>query len=74
MHAPVTTGTFSYQIDWGDGSTPDTGTATIVDPGSSTTPLVGTLGGQHTYATAGVYYVVATVTDPDGGSDTQTFR
>ena len=30
------------------------------------------LGGQHTYDTAGDYYVVATVTDPDGGSATQT--
>ena len=81
MHAPVTAGNFSYQIDWGDGSAPDTGTtgttgsaATIVDQGSATTPLVGTLSDQHTYATAGNYYIAATVTDPDGRSDTQTIQ
>jgi uncharacterized delta-60 repeat protein/RHS repeat-associated protein len=72
-HAPDTGG-FTYSIDWGDETTPDTGTATIVDEGSGTTPLVGTIGGDHTYQTAGVYYVTATVTDPDGGSDTQTLQ
>ena len=74
MHAPVTSGNFTYTIDWGDGSTPDSGTATIVDPGSASTQLVGTIAGQHTYAAVGDYNVVATVTDPDGLSDTQTFE
>ena len=45
-----------------------------MDPGSDSTPLVGTIAGQHTYATAGNYYVAVTVTDPDGLSDTQTFE
>ena len=80
-HAPMT-GAFSYSIDWGDGSTPDTGStdatgtsgssATIVDPGSDCTPMVGTIAGQHTYATAGNYYIVVTVTDPDGLSNSQS--
>lgn len=73
-HAPVTTGTFSYQIDWGDGKPPDTGTATIVDPGSDTSPLVGVINDQHTYMTAGTYYVAVTVTDPNGGSDEQSVQ
>ena len=83
-HAPVATGNFSYTIDWGDGTTPDTGstdgtgtngsTAQIVDPGSDSAPLVGTLGGQHTYSAAGNYYVAVTVTDPDGLSNTQTME
>ena len=72
-HAP-TTGDFTYQIDWGDGSTPDAGTATITDPGDSSDPLVGSFGGQHVYALAGNYYVAATITDPAGGSTTQTFE
>ena len=71
-HTPVA-GNFNYQINWGDGSTPDTGTATITSQGSQSDPLVGTFGGQHTYAVSGMYYVAATVTDPSGGSDTQTF-
>jgi RHS repeat-associated protein len=71
---PYVKGDFSYQIDWGDGSTPDTGTATITDPGSAAAPMAGTFGGQHTYYMAGVYYVAETVTDPDGDSSTQSFR
>jgi PKD repeat protein len=73
-HAPVTSGDFTYEIDWNDGSTPDTGTATIIDPGSDTSPLVGTISDDHTYATAGIYYVTVTVTDPNGGSDTQSLQ
>jgi uncharacterized delta-60 repeat protein/RHS repeat-associated protein len=73
-HAPVTSGDFTYQIDWNDGTTPDTGTATIIDPGSDTSPLVGTISDDHTYAAAGVYYVAVTVTDPNGGSDTQSLQ
>ena len=71
-HASVT-GDFAYQIDWGDGSTPTTGTAAVISQGPPNDPLVGSFGGRHTYRTAGIYYVAATVTDPDGGSDTQTF-
>ena len=66
-------GDFTYQINWGDGSAPDTGTATIITQGSQTDPLEGSIGGQHTYSVSGVYSVVTTVTDPDGGSDSQTF-
>ena len=72
-HAP-TTGDFTYQIDWGDGSTPDAGQATITDPGDSSDPLVGSFGGRHVYALAGNYYVAATITDPAGGSTTQIFE
>ena len=66
-------GDFNYQINWGDGSVTDSGPATIISQGSQTNPLVGSIGGQHTYSASGMYYVATTVTDPDGGSDTQTF-
>ena len=66
-------GDFSYQIDWGDGTTPDKGTATIVDPGSGVTPLVGVINGaQHVYIVAGYHEVAVTVTDPQGLSDTES--
>jgi subtilisin family serine protease len=71
---PYVKGDFTYQIDWGDGSTPDTSTPTITDQGSAAAPTAGTFGGQHTYALPGVYYVAETVTDPDGNSSSQGFR
>ncbi len=71
-HAAVA-GDFTYEIDWGDGSTPDSGMATIRSQGSQNAPLIGSFGGRHAYAAAGIYYVAATITDPNGGSDTQTF-
>ncbi len=73
-HAAVASGNFDYQIDWGDGSTPDTGTATVVSSGTAASPLVGLISDQHTYAAAGVYYVAVTINDPDGGSDTQSLQ
>ena len=71
---PYVQGDFTYQIDWGDGSTPDAGAATIIDSGSDTTPMAGIFSGQHTYTSAGVYYVAETVSDPDGDTSTQSFR
>ena len=74
MHAPVTSGAFGYMVDWGDGSTPDSGTAAILAVASAGTQLVGTVPGQHTYAAAGTYCVVATVTDPDLQFATQSLE
>ena len=50
-------------IDWGDGNT------TLV-PDTSTTLNVAISQG-HTYAAAGAYVITVTVTDDDGGSDTE---
>jgi YD repeat-containing protein len=70
----ATVGDFTYQIDWGDGTASDTGIATIVSEGYGDIPSVGSFGGQHIYSDPGVYYIAATVTDPVGGTDTQTVR
>jgi uncharacterized delta-60 repeat protein len=69
-HAGSLTGeTFTYRIDWGDGNV-DSGTF----PDLTGDPLImGTIDGSHTYVETGMYYVAVTVTDSDGGSDTQTF-
>jgi LPXTG-motif cell wall-anchored protein len=47
-------GTFMFRVDWGDGTPP------VTLPGPADPPVT------HTYTAAGVYTVVAVVTDPDG--------
>ena len=83
-HPYVQTG-FSYSIDWGDYSTPDTGTtangggtggstAAIISAGTPGDYTIGTIGGDHTYAEAGTYYAEVTVSDAEGNSDAQTMQ
>ncbi|MEP4380244.1 MAG: PKD domain-containing protein, partial [Alphaproteobacteria bacterium] len=57
--------THTATIDWGDG-TVTTGTVTGTPGGS------GTVTGNHVYADNGEYDVTVTVTDDDGGSDSDT--
>ncbi len=58
--------THAATVDWGDGSAVEA--ATIFAASGS-----GALAGKHTYADDGVYTVTVTITDDDGGSDTQSF-
>ncbi|HEY3392612.1 MAG TPA: PKD domain-containing protein [Lacipirellulaceae bacterium] len=58
--------THTATIDWGDGTAVQNGSILFAN-GS------GVIGGKHTYADDGVYTVTVTVTDDDGGSDTQSF-
>jgi uncharacterized delta-60 repeat protein len=60
---PGTADTHDVTWDWGDASDPDTQT-NITSPASQ----------DHTYDTPGVYVVTGTVTDDDGGSDTQAYE
>jgi hypothetical protein len=55
-------------IDWGDG-TVDAGSVDET-AGSAGTPTTGTVSGSHTYAGGGIYTIVITVQDDDGGTDT----
>ncbi len=59
--------THTATVNWGDGSA--TEAATVFPTMGS-----GALGGSHTYADNGIYIVTVTVTDDDGGSDTQSFQ
>ena len=68
---PATHETFTYQIDWGDGSPLDTGTATIDTMGSPGQSTEGSFDGTHTYSQTGYYTVTITLSDDDGGEDTR---
>lgn len=72
--SPSTNETFTYSIDWGDGSDPATGNATIDRIGSATRTTLASFNGSHTFSDPGAYTVRVTVTDDDGGSDSETFR
>ncbi len=61
--------THTGTIEWGDQTTADQ-TADVADPDGETP---GTVSGSHRYADNGIYNVVVTVTDNDGGSDTVGF-
>jgi hypothetical protein len=58
--------THTVTVNWGDGSPLET--PTTFEAGAAVT-----LGGSHTYADNGVFEVVVTVTDDDGGSATASF-
>jgi PKD repeat protein len=66
--------TFTYSINWGDGTAANTGTATITQAGSAGVLTAGSFAGSHTYADNGLYSVTVIVTDDDGGRAQQTFN
>ena len=57
--------TFTYAINWGDGTNPDTGAATIDDVGGVLDLTDASFDGSHTYADNGTYTVTVRVADDD---------
>jgi len=68
------TKSFSYEIDWGDGTAFDTGTAAIDTIGSTGVLTAGSFDGSHVYADNGVYTVEIVVTDDDLGWALESFQ
>ena len=66
---PPTVESFTYQINWGDGTSIDSGAATIDVPGGAGISTLGSFDGSHVYAMSGEYTVTVTVIDDDGGQD-----
>ncbi|MBX3400769.1 MAG: PKD domain-containing protein [Gemmataceae bacterium] len=69
---PSTAETFSYIVNWGDGSANSSGSATVSQNGFPGSPTVGSVAASHVYADDGVYTVTVTLTDDDGGSTTKS--
>ena len=65
--------TFTFTINWGDGTTSSAGAATIDTPGAVGLLTMGSFDGSHVFADNGTYTVTVTVADDDGGSRVQTF-
>ena len=63
------TETFDFFIDWGDGSTADTGSATIDAPGAIGSATEASFDGSHTFADDGLYTVTVRVADDDMTGD-----
>jgi PKD repeat protein len=66
--------THTATINWGDGTSTEAGTVSEspFGPPGSTAGMDGTVSGSHVYADNGVYTVNVTVTDDDGGVDSDT--
>jgi len=69
---PPTTESFTYSINWGDGTPIDTGS--ILPTPSSTSPTRASLRGSHTYGKAGNFTVTVRVADDDGGAQVSTLQ
>lgn len=65
--------THTASWDWGD-TTTSTGDVTESPGPGVTPPLTGSVTKQHTYTSSDLYTVTLTVTDKDGGSDTEIYE
>ena len=63
---------FGYSIDWGDGTTVDTGSATIDLAEAPGVATAGSFDGAHIYADNGLYSVTLSITSADGRVDVTT--
>jgi PKD repeat protein len=72
---PGTLDVHTATVDWGDGTTPDTGviSESPTGPPGSESGLDGTVSGSHVYADNGFYTVTVKVTDDGGGLHQDTF-
>lgn len=71
---PPSTETFTYTIDWKDGTPVGSGDLTITQAGNATRPTQAALNLQHTYEEPGTYDIAFTIEDDDGGMVSQNVR
>ncbi|XZE51488.1 dockerin type I domain-containing protein [Planctomycetaceae bacterium SH139] len=68
---PATNETFTYSVDWGDGSPRDEGQATVDRIGNSQRLTLASFDAAHAYSEPGTYQVVVRVSDDDNGVTTE---
>ncbi len=68
------TPTFTYSINWGDGSAVQTGSAPVTQAGSVGVATQGSFALTHLYGVTGTYTATITIIDPQGGSSQQSFQ
>jgi Ca2+-binding RTX toxin-like protein len=65
---PLSSESFSYRIDYGDGTVTPWQPAAVNVVGSPGAPTTGAFAGSHRYANAGQYPITVQVRDDDGGT------
>ena len=66
-------GSFTYAIDWGDGTAEETSpSVTTIAAGSADSPFMAAISADHIYSDSGSFFVAVTVTSSTGLSDTQS--
>lgn len=71
--SPPRAETFTFSINWGDGSPLETGNATVETLGSEGVNTKGFFGAAHVFSQMGNFTVTSIVSDDDGGSSQQQF-
>ena len=71
--SPPRTESFTYSINWGDGSQIETGNATVETLGSAGVVTQGFFGASHIYSQMGNFIVTSILSDDDGGTSQQQF-
>jgi hypothetical protein len=74
LATPPKSETFTYRVQWGDGTADSTGPATVLKLGSPGQATTGFFDASHTYANPGTYTATARVSDDDGGFAERTFQ
>ena len=70
---PSYTPSFTYTINWGDGTPASTGTANIDQAGSAGVLTIGDFTGSHVYTAASTYTVTISINDNEGQTTSETF-
>jgi hypothetical protein len=74
LATPSRSETFTYRIQWGDGSPDQSGPAIISSLGSPGQATVGFFDALHTYQSSGTFTTTVRVSDDDGGFADRSFQ
>ena len=70
---PASSESFTFSIDWGDGTPNSSGSVTAVQAGAPGVPTTGAINANHAYLSPGIFTIIVSVRDDDGGMDSEQF-